>query len=203
MNISSLESLTTFLEKQEALKKEKRNSQSLPNPIHAPEYHVLDPQQEIYNYQTGEEELKNEQKKKQFPTGENFEPEDIYQTAEPVYEPPGELFYDTGNLLQNNAIYESGSLGSSTGEGSGGSGSDVEIPKPYGLLQRGAGSGAVRRSYWSELPEVMNSGLLEQMTPEEKRLQEVSSRLFYFKMQNFCPKELSQNRPTMNKVAST
>ncbi|XP_071806028.1 uncharacterized protein [Asterias amurensis] len=197
MNISSLESLTTFLEKQEALKKEKRNSQSLPNPIHAPEYHVLDPQQEIYNYQTGEEELKNEQKKKQFPTGENFEPEDIYQTAEPVYEPPGELFYDTGNLLQNNAIYESGSLGSSTGEGSGGSGSDVEIPKPYGLLQRGAGSGAVRRSYWSELPEVMNSGLLEQMTPEEKRLQEalfevITSEASYLRSLNLVVEHFSE-----------
>ncbi|XP_022106086.1 uncharacterized protein LOC110987568 isoform X2 [Acanthaster planci] len=181
MNISSLEALTKFLENQEALKKEKRESLPIPIPSQQPEYRVLIPDEEVYCYQSAEqcrlEEADKDRSKLEDANrctsrsrGELGEA--IYQSAEPVYEPPGELYYDTGNLLQNNTIYEPGSLGSSTGDGSGGSSSDVDIPKPYGLMQLKSGASAVRRSFWSELPEVINSGLLEQMTSEEKRLQE-------------------------------
>ncbi|XP_038061466.1 uncharacterized protein LOC119732139 isoform X2 [Patiria miniata] len=175
MNVSSLESLAKFLENQEALKKEKRESESIPTPSQLPEYRVLMSDEEMYRYQSGEEcksgDVQNKDINRASRSGEE-QGEAVYQSVEPIYEPPGELYYDTGNILQNNTIYESGSLGSSTGEGSGGSSSDVDIPKPYGLMERTKVSSAVRRSFWSELPEVISSGLLEQMTQEEKRLQE-------------------------------
>lgn len=47
-------------------------------------------------------------------------------------------------------------------------------PSRDGPVREGS---VVLRSYWCELPEVVSSGLLQNLTPEEKKMQEVRNEM--------------------------